>query len=288
MEKVIATLLVIVFIGVAIVGAWMAGKNKKREADERREQERRWEEQIRAGKTPINRKLRERNRNEFFVYMYRQATNGQMMDLESTDFGDARDALLLACQLREKAKITCVIRRSKKNAAYVVLAQNIHVDRLNKFRGDRSGIYEFENLAFAPTEKEMGDDDSEDTTKESHEVVSVDAQTQRNGLVKYSTGEEYERYVAAILSSQGFEDIQFTPATGDFGADIICRMNNLKCCIQCKKYSSPVGISAVQEIIGARVHYGCSIAVVVTNNTFTAAAKQLAEENNVQLFEEVV
>lgn len=284
MEKIIGTLLVIVFIGVAIAGAWITGKNKKRETDERREQERRWEEQIRAGKTPINRKLRERNRNDFFVYMYRQATNGQVMDLESTDFGDARDALLLACQLREKAKITCVIRRSKKNASYVVLAQNIHVDKLNKFRGDRSGVYEFENLAFAPTEKEMSDDEPEPVVAEARTTAEEPAQIE---APEYTNGEEYERYIAALMSALGFEDIKMTPTTGDFGADIIAIKDGVKCCVQCKMYSNPVGISAVQEVIGAKAHYRCAAAMVVTNSTFTSAAKQLAAENDVILSENV-
>lgn len=283
MGETIGTLLVFVFIGVGITGAWITAKNKKREVGERREQERRWEEQIRAGKTPINRKLRERNRNDFFVYMYRQSTNGQVMDLESIDFGDARDALLLACQLREKAKITCVIRRSKKNASYVVLAQNIHVNKLNKFRGDRNGVYEFENLAFAPTEKEMSDDESE-TVAEVRTMAEEPAQIK---APEYTNGEEYERYIAAIMGALGFEDIKMTPTTGDFGADIIAIKDGVKCCVQCKMYSNPVGISAVQEVIGAKAHYGCAAAMVVTNSTFTTAAKQLAAENDVILSENV-
>lgn len=278
MEKVIATLLVIICIGVAVVGAWMTGKNKKKEANERKEKEQHWEEQITAGRTPINYKLREKNRNDFFVYMYRQTSNGQIMDLESTDFGDARDALLLAQQLRKDAHIDCVVRRSKKNAAYIVISQNIQTSKLDKFKSERQGIYEFENLAFSPTEMEMSD--------EEETAVSPNYQEEQH-IPSYATGEEYERYVAVYLKSSGFENIKMTPTTGDFGADIIATFNGVRCCIQCKMYSSPVGIAAVQEVIGAKAHYKCPMAMVFTNSTFTAAAKQLAEENNVILAENI-
>jgi hypothetical protein len=281
MEEVVATLLVIIFIGVAITGAQITGKKKKKEANERKEKEQHWEEQIKAGRTPINYKLRERNRNEFFVYMYRKASNGQIMDLESTDFGDARDALLLAQQLRKDARVDCVVRRSKKTAAYIVIAQNVQCDKLNKYKSDQEKIYEFENFAFSPTEMEMIDEEEEP-------VAAAPQPKEEISPPEYTTGEEYERYVAAIMSTAGFEDIRMTPATGDFGADIIATKDGIRCCIQCKMYSNPVGIQAVQEIIGAKAHYRCAAAMVVTNSTFTPAAKQLAKENDVVLSENVI
>lgn len=48
-------------------------------------------------------------------------------------------------------------------------------------------------------------------------------------------------------------------------------------------YSNPVGNKAVQEIYTAKQHYGANNAIVVTNNTFTKSAKQLAKSTKVDL-----
>jgi len=251
-------------------------RTKTQDNNEKVETEKRWEQQIVSGKLPVNTALRTRNRNNFFVYMYRTAIEGKLIDLESDDFGDAKDALMLAFQIREKIGITCFVRKSQRSAAYVVKIKNVSPNRLQKYKSERDGVYEFENLAYSPTESEMSD--NENYTDATLELLEPPQKS-------YSTGEEYERYVAVVLAQAGFTDIQMTPATGDYGADIIAVIDGIKMCIQCKMYSNPVGISAVQEIIGAKAHYKCMAAAVVTNSTFTEAAKQLAEENGVQLIE---
>lgn len=100
-------------------------------------------------------------------------------------------------------------------------------------------------------------------------------------------GYQYEEYVAKYLKRQGFSNIRVTKASGDYGADIVARKNLRKYAVQCKLYSNPVGLKAVQEVVGAKKHYGCKGAIVVTNNTFTKPAKTLAEENGVILIDNV-
>ena len=75
-----------------------------------------------------------------------------------------------------------------------------------------------------------------------------------------------------------------TRTTGDFGADLVLESAGVRTVVQAKRYDSPVGIEAVQEVIGAKAHYGASDAWVVTNSSFTPAAETLAAENGVQLF----
>lgn len=99
------------------------------------------------------------------------------------------------------------------------------------------------------------------------------------------TPSQYESYVAQAFSQQGYTKVQVIGGTGDFGADVLCEDGDgKKVCIQCKKYAKPVGVAAVQEIIGAKGFYGCQRAMVVTTVGFTPAAQQLAAKNGVELY----
>ena len=53
--------------------------------------------------------------------------------------------------------------------------------------------------------------------------------------------------------------------------------------IQCKYYSKPVGNKAVQEVSAGQVYYKADYAAVVSNNTYTKSARQLAQNCNVLL-----
>jgi hypothetical protein len=94
---------------------------------------------------------------------------------------------------------------------------------------------------------------------------------------------EYEHFCKDLLILNGW-DAKVTQATADQGVDVIATNNNgLIVAIQCKKYSSPVGNKAVQEIFSAKQHFNADKAVVVTNNTYTKSAKELANTTNVLL-----
>ena len=83
----------------------------------------------------------------------------------------------------------------------------------------------------------------------------------------------------------GFEKVEVTKASGDFGADIIAFKEEIKYAIQCKKYSNPVGVKAIQETMGSKAIYNCHIGVVLTNSTFTKQATKLTKENNIVLWD---
>lgn len=102
-------------------------------------------------------------------------------------------------------------------------------------------------------------------------------------------GTVFEQYVGYRLLEAGYRNIQFTVASGDFGADIIAFDNEgKKVCFQCKRYSEPVGVAAVQQITSARIYYESARAAVVTNSTFTPAAKELAAKTGVELMERFI
>jgi HJR/Mrr/RecB family endonuclease len=65
--------------------------------------------------------------------------------------------------------------------------------------------------------------------------------------------------------------------------DLSTGANNVNGVVQCKLYGQSVGNSAVQEVIAAREYYQATIAIVVSNATYTNSARQLASMANVIL-----
>lgn len=96
------------------------------------------------------------------------------------------------------------------------------------------------------------------------------------------TGQEFEVFCQKRLQELGW-DVKTTRATGDFGADLVVERAGCTIIIQCKYYSQPVGVKAVQEAFSAMKFYNADKAAVVSNQSYTKAARQMAEKNNVAL-----
>ncbi|MFL5255930.1 MAG: restriction endonuclease [Rhodopila sp.] len=77
--------------------------------------------------------------------------------------------------------------------------------------------------------------------------------------------------------------VERTPVTGDYGADLVARLDGEIVVVQCKDYGSPAGVRAVQEVHFAKAHYGATAAVAVARNGFTRAAIKAAEATGVQI-----
>lgn len=107
-----------------------------------------------------------------------------------------------------------------------------------------------------------------------------------NSPIRNLTPLQFEEFTALYFKKRGYTNIDLTPVSGDFGADIIAyNPEGKKVCIQCKKYSSPVGVSAVQEIISAKLYYQCEIAMVAVGSAgFTRQAKELASKTGIILY----
>lgn len=93
---------------------------------------------------------------------------------------------------------------------------------------------------------------------------------------------DFEHQCADLLNQSGWI-ARVTQASGDQGIDVIATYGNVKAVFQVKKYSQPVGNSAVQEIIAGKAFEQAHVAAVVTNSTFTASAKKLANATGVFL-----
>jgi restriction system protein len=96
------------------------------------------------------------------------------------------------------------------------------------------------------------------------------------------SGVEFEGYVAARLRRAGWQ-VRFTPAVGDYGVDLIAEKDGQSVAIQCKRHGKSVGVAAVQQVVAGARHHGCTRSIVVSNQEFTTAAKQLAFTHRCQL-----
>ena len=98
-------------------------------------------------------------------------------------------------------------------------------------------------------------------------------------------GTDFERYVADKLRARGYHDVRFTPATGDYGVDILATKHGRIYAFQCKCYTGSVGVSAVQEVYSGSRKYQADKAVVITNSRYTPNARTLAGDLGVSLWD---
>jgi HJR/Mrr/RecB family endonuclease len=93
---------------------------------------------------------------------------------------------------------------------------------------------------------------------------------------------DYEQMVADSLADLGWHT-RLTKASGDQGIDVIAEMHGKRVVIQCKRYASSIGNSAVQEAFAGKSFENADYAAVVTNAEFTRSARQLADTTHVIL-----
>jgi restriction system protein len=96
------------------------------------------------------------------------------------------------------------------------------------------------------------------------------------------SGVEFEEYVAAQLRTTGWS-VTHTVSSGDYGVDLVAKKGGARMAVQCKRLGKAVGVAAVQQVVSGALHYGCNQSAVVTNQTFTKAARQLATTHRCRL-----
>ena len=98
------------------------------------------------------------------------------------------------------------------------------------------------------------------------------------------SGTDFEEWLSILYKRHGYT-VKLTPATCDFGADLLIKKNGIKTVIQAKRYRRLVGESAIQQVIAAREYYDCDRAMAVTNSHYTEAARKLADKAQVILID---
>ena len=106
------------------------------------------------------------------------------------------------------------------------------------------------------------------------------------GFRENMSGDDYEIYCKYILKQRDWI-VKLTPKSGDQGVDLIASKESLKVCIQCKRYSKPVGNKAVQEIFTGKQFYSVSHGVLVSSAGFTKSAISLASKTGIILLSDI-
>lgn len=100
----------------------------------------------------------------------------------------------------------------------------------------------------------------------------------------------FEAYTSALYREIGY-NTQLTSFSHDNGADVVALNSEVNFLIQVKQSSSSVGIQAIQEITTAKNYYDSIYQVdftclVISNNTYTDSAVEMANSNNVTLIDD--
>lgn len=98
-------------------------------------------------------------------------------------------------------------------------------------------------------------------------------------------GHDFERYCAALLRQHGFQEVEVTRGSGDYGIDILAEKDGVTYAIQCKCHASPVGVKAVQEAYAGRDFYDRMVGAVLTNQYFTQPAVEAAKKLKILLWD---
>lgn len=101
--------------------------------------------------------------------------------------------------------------------------------------------------------------------------------------VDMMNGNEFEHFVCELYEKMGYK-AEVTKQSCDQGLDVIAEKNGIRIGIQAKCYSNTVGNSAIQEAVAGKEFYKCDKVAVVTNNTYTSSAIELARVNEVILW----
>lgn len=104
-------------------------------------------------------------------------------------------------------------------------------------------------------------------------------------IVDEMEGHDFEYYCADLLKEKGFLEVQVTGGSRDYGVDILAEKDGVTYAIQCKCYSTPVGVTAVQEAYAGRDYYDRMVGVVLTNQYFTGPAVEVAEKLKIMLWD---
>ena len=98
-------------------------------------------------------------------------------------------------------------------------------------------------------------------------------------------GHDFEYYCAELLKRRGFQEVEVTKGSGDYGIDILAEKDGVTYAIQCKCYAAPVGVKAVQEAYAGRDYYDRMVGAVLANQYFTQPAVEAAKKLKILLWD---
>jgi hypothetical protein len=96
---------------------------------------------------------------------------------------------------------------------------------------------------------------------------------------------DFEAFMAWLFRQDGY-DVEETSYSGDFGADLLLSKKDKKTVVQVKRYApgTQVGVSDVNQVIGACTYYDADDALMITTSDFTSPAIALGKSAEVVLW----
>ena len=117
-------------------------------------------------------------------------------------------------------------------------------------------------------------------------VIVLRRRRKRNSSdIDLMEGHDFEYYCADLLRQRGFQEVEVTKGSGDYGVDILAEKDGVTYAIQCKCYAAPVGVKAVQEAYAGRDYYDRMVGAVLTNQYFTKPAVEAAKKLKILLWD---
>lgn len=98
-------------------------------------------------------------------------------------------------------------------------------------------------------------------------------------------GADFEYWCAGLLKENGFQNVETTKGSNDQGVDLLAEKGGIKYAIQCKRYSSDLGNTPIQEVNAGKMFYRCHVGAVMTNRHFTRGAREMAEVTGTLLWD---
>jgi predicted RecB family endonuclease len=97
-------------------------------------------------------------------------------------------------------------------------------------------------------------------------------------------GLEFEAAVAELLQLMGFEQVERVGGF-DKGADIIAIRDGVRTAVQVKRWSTPVDLKSVRQLVDGTRRYACEAGLLVTNSFLTEPAVECAEAWGIEVWD---
>lgn len=104
------------------------------------------------------------------------------------------------------------------------------------------------------------------------------------GRIDRMNGREFRAYIADLLRRLGFT-VTTTSYLEDYAPGLTALRGGNRVLVHVRLTQNPVGIRAVEEAEACRIRYRCDRAVIVSNHSFTTAARVAAVQKNVELWD---
>jgi hypothetical protein len=90
--------------------------------------------------------------------------------------------------------------------------------------------------------------------------------------------------VAELLPLMGFEQVERVGGF-DKGADIIAVRDGIRTAVQVKRWSTPIDLKSVRQLVDGTRRYKCDGSLLVTNSFLTEPATECAEEWQIEVWD---